>query len=110
MDNEKKLIILSDKEGENKYQINSEKGEMTVLAAKKLTIKVGDDIELVMTGSNGTVELKSKDFKINLENSMEVSANKQFRAEASTVKLDGNSAVKISGGPVSIEGLPIKVG
>jgi len=110
MNNEKKIILLSDKEGENKYEINTEKGEMTVVAAKKLTIKVGDDIELIMTGSNGTTELRTKAFKVKTENSMEVSANKQFNVEAPTVKVEGNSSVKISGGPVSIEGSPIKVG
>lgn len=110
LDNEKKKILLSDKEGENKMEILSEKGDITIKATNKLTIKVGDDIELVMTGSNGTTELKTKNFKVQAENSVEVQANKQFRAEAATVKLDGNSSVKIAGGPVSLEGSPIKLG
>jgi len=110
LDNDKKKILISDKEGDNKIELLSEKGEMTIKATKKLTIKVGDDIELIMTGTNGTTELKTKTFKVRSENAIELEANKQFKAEAATVKVDGNSAVKITGGPVSVEGSPIKIG
>lgn len=110
MDNDKKKILLSDKEGENKIEILSEKGEINIKAANKLTVKVGEDIELVMTGSNGTTELKTKNFKVHAENAVEIDANKQIKAEAATLKLDGNSSVKIAGGPVSVEGSPIKIG
>jgi len=110
MNNEKKLIILSDKEGNNKIEMNTEKGVISIRAEKKLVINVGEEIELVMNGSNGTTELKTKKFKVSDADSVEISANKQFRVEAATVKLDGNSSVKIAGGPVSIEGSPIKIG
>ncbi len=110
MDNDKKQILISDKEGLNKIEFNTEKGEISIKADKKLTINVGDDIELSMTGSNGTTELKTKAFKIQAENSVEISADKQFKTESPTVKVEGTSAVKISGGPVTIEGSPIKIG
>lgn len=110
MNNEKKQILLSDKEGTNKIELNTEKGEMTVIAAKKLTVKVGDDIELIMTGSNGTTELKTKAFKVQAENAMEINANRQFNVEAPAIKMEGTSSVKLAGGPVTIEGAPIKIG
>lgn len=109
MDNDKKEILLSDKEGKNKIHLQTEKGELTILVEKKVTIKVGEDITLTLTGSNGTAELKAKKFKVGVD-SIEMEANKQFKAEAATSTLAGNSSVKISGGPVTIEGSPIKIG
>jgi len=110
LDNGKKQILISDKESENKIQMDTEKGEMTILAAKKITIKVGDDITLTMTGSNGTTELKTKKFKVSEADSVEIDANKRFKAHAATTQLEGSSSVKISGGPVTVEGSPIKIG
>lgn len=110
LDNDKKQILISDKEGENKFQMDTEKGEITILANKKITIKVGEDITLTMTGSNGTTELKTKKFKVSEADSVEIDANKRFKAHAATSQIEGSSSVKISGGPVTVEGSPIKIG
>lgn len=110
MDNDKKMILLSDKEGKNKIQLETEKGELTILVEKKVTIKVGEDITLTLTGSNGVAELKAKKFKVSDVDSIEMTANKQFKVEAATSSVTGNSSVKISGGPVTVEGSPIRIG
>ena len=110
LDNEHKRILLSDKEGKNKIQMDTEKGEITVLAEKKLTVMIGDSITLTMNGSNGTTELKTKKFKVDEADTIEMNANKQFKADAASIGVSGSSSVKISGGPVTVSGSPIKIG
>lgn len=111
LDNEKKKILLSDKDGKNKIEIMTEKGQMEILAAQKLTIKVGDNIKLFMNGSNGAVTLQSTSLKIETNNTTEIKSNNRIKVEGGNVSVAGNSMLKLSSsGPVSVEGTPIKLG
>ena len=111
MDNEKKLILLSDKDGNNKIEIKTEDGQMTVLAAQKLTVRVGDNIKLFMNGSNGTVTLEATKVKVEATNTAELKSNNRVTIEGGNVSANGNSMLKLSSsGPVSVEGTPVKLG
>lgn len=111
LDNDKKLMLLSDKDGKNKIEIKTEDGNMTILAEKKLTIKVGDNIKLFMNGSNGTVTLEASKFKLETTNSIEIKSNNRVSIEGGNVSASGNSMLKLSSsGPVSVEGTPVKLG
>ena len=111
LDNENKKITISDKEGKNKIEMKTEDGQMTINAEKKLTIKVGDNITMTMNGSNGTVELKASKFKATSDETTEIKANSRVTVEGGNVNVNGNSMLKLkSGGPVSVEGTPIKLG
>ena len=111
LDNDKKLILLTDKEGKNKIEMKTEDGQMTILAEKKLTIKVGDNIKLFMNGSNGTVTLEATKVKIETSNSTEIKSNNRLSLEGGNVSAQGNSMLKLSSsGPVSVEGTPVKLG
>jgi uncharacterized protein involved in type VI secretion and phage assembly len=111
LDNDKKLMLLSDKEGKNKVEMKTENGQMTILAEKKLTIKVGDNISLIMNGSNGTVTLQADKVKIEASNSAELKSNNRVSIEGGNVSASGNSMLKLSSsGPVSVEGTPVKLG
>ena len=108
---EKKLILISDKEGKNKIEMKTEGGQMTVLAEKKLTIKVGDNIKLFMNGSNGTVTMEATKIKMEASNSMEIKSNNRISLEGGNVSATGNSMLKLSSsGPVTVEGTPVKLG
>ena len=111
-DNEKKLITLCDKDKNCMLQMKTDenKGEIEISAAKKITIKVGDEISLVMNGSSGTTELKTKKFKVSEADSIDLEAGKKFRAVGAATSVEGSSQLKLSGGPVTIEGTPIKMG
>lgn len=111
LDNEKKLILISDKDGKNKIEMKTESGQMEIDVEKKLTIKVGDNIKLIMNGSNGSVTLESDKFKIENGSSTEIKSNNRISIEGGNVSVAGNSMMKInSSGPVSIDGTPIKLG
>ena len=111
LDNEKKTILLSDKDGNNKIEMKTEDGQMTILAEKKLTVKVGDNIKLFMNGSNGTVTLEATKVKVEATNTAELKSNNRVTIEGGNVSASGNSMLKLSSsGPVSVEGTPVKLG
>ena len=111
LDNEKKKILISDKDGNNKIEIKTENGQMEILAKQKLTIKVGDNIKLFMNGSNGTVTLEATKLKIETSNSTEIKSNNRVSLEGGNVSASGNSMLKLeSSGPVTVSGTPVKLG
>lgn len=111
MDNEKHTITISDQEGNNAIDMNTQNGQMQITAATKLTIKIGDSITLTMNGSSGVTELETKDFRINANNSIKAEAVKNVGISGTTVKVEGNSQIGLSSsGPVSVEGKPIRIG
>ncbi len=111
LDNEKKKILISDKEGDNKIEMKTENGQMEIFAKQKLTIKVGDNIKMIMNGSNGSVTLEATKVKVEASNSVEIKSNNRVSIEGGNVSASGNSMLKLkSSGPVSVEGTPIKLG
>ena len=113
LDNENKKMELSDKDKKNFIRLSTdeEKGHLEITAAKKITIKVGDDISLVMNGESGAVTLKAK--KITLQADDAISLESQSRAEVkgANVKLDASGSLKLSsGGPAELSGTPVKLG
>lgn len=111
MDNAKHKITISDQDGKNAIDMDTQNGQMEITAATKLTIKIGDTITLTMNGSNGVTELETKDFRINANNSIKAEAVKNVEIHGTTVTVEGNSKVGISSsGPASVEGKPIRIG
>ncbi|MBE5826549.1 MAG: hypothetical protein E7307_07920 [Butyrivibrio sp.] len=111
IDNEKKRILISDKESENKIEMKTENGQMEIFAKQKLTIKVGDNIKLIMNGSNGTVTLESNKLKISENDSAEIKANSRLTIEGGNASIQGNSTLNLkSSGPVAVDGTPVKLG
>lgn len=111
LDNEKGLMLISDKDGKNKIEIQTgDSGKMEIFAEKKLTIKVGDNITLTMNGSNGTTELETTKLDVKVNGNMNYTSTGGATLEGSTVSmkstssmnLESSAAVKISGTPISI--------
>ena len=111
LDNEKKVILVSDKDGKNHIQMKTEAGEMEITAEKKLTIKVGDSIEMIMNGSNGTVQLKSSKLKIETSGNINVNSNGAVKIQGGNISVAANAMLKMeSSGAVTVSGTPIKIG
>jgi hypothetical protein len=91
--------------------MKTEAGQMEITAEKKLTIKVGDNIEMILNGSNGTVQLKSSKLKIETSGNVNVNANGSAKVTAGNISAEANAMLKLSSsGAVSIAGTPIKIG
>ena len=91
--------------------MKTENGQMEIQAKSKLTIKVGDNLELIMNGNNGTFQVKSTKIMMEASNSANISSNNMAKIEGGNVTLTGNSMLKLeSSGPVNVSGTPIKLG
>ena len=111
IDNENNKILISDKEGKNKIEMKTENGQMEIHAEKKLTIKVGDNIKMIMNGSNGTVSIEAQKINMEASENTQVKANNRVTVEGGNVNFQGNSMLKVeSSGPVTVSGTPIKLG
>ena len=83
---------------------------MEIFAEKKLTIKVGDNISLVMNGSSGTTQLETSKFNVKVNGNMKYEATGNAEIEGASVsvnatssmKLESSAAVKISGSPINL--------
>jgi len=113
MNNAKKLIEISDKEGKNQIRLNTdpEKGLIEIKAEKKLTIKVGDNVSLIMNGETGAVTLKAKKVNVEADDSIGIESQGRANFKGSNVTLEAGGSMKVSsGGLVEVAGTPIKLG
>ena len=113
LNNDKKIIELSDKEGKNQIRLNTdpEKGHIEIKAEKKLTIKVGDNVTLTMNGETGAVSLKAKKLSVTADDSIGIESQSRATFKGSNVTLEAGGSMKVSsGGLVEVTGTPIKLG
>ncbi len=113
LDNEKKQILIQDKEGNNKITLDTDgdKGHIQITAAKKLTIKVGDGIEMIMNSSSNTVSLKTGKFKVEATEGLNMESNSRVEIKGTNASMEGSSMLKLeSSGPVVASGKPVKLG
>lgn len=111
LDNEKGCVVLEDEKGNNGIEINSANGNIRVKTEHKLTLTVGDNIELTMSGETGTVSLKCNKLRMEAAQSVTLSADGKFDISGSNVSMDASAAFKLSSsGITSLGGSPVKIG
>lgn len=111
MDNGKKQILMQDKEGNCKIEMGTEKGEISIHAAKKLTVTVGDSITVTMNGDSGTVKIDAKKVEVQASDKLSLSCDGNAKLSGQQTIVEGSSSVKNqSSGMMTIEGKPIKLG
>ena len=113
LDNEKKQIVLGDKDGKNQVVIKTEEdsGNIAIKTEQKLTISVGDSITVTMNGSSGTVKIKCNKFTVDADDGSEIKTNGKMGISGGNVSIQASSMLKAeSSGMTSIGGSPIKIG
>ena len=113
MNNEKKLIELSDKDNRNYIKLNTDpdKGLIQIKADKKISITVGDNIVMTLNGETGAVSLKAKKVSIEADDAVAIESQSRANFKGSNVKLEAGGSMKISsGGLIEASGTPIKLG
>ncbi len=109
MDEEKDNLVVSDKDGKNVITIDAKGGEVTVKAAKKITLDAGgakgifDGSGKKISLSAGTIELKAdqalnqKGMTVKVEGTnVEIKANASLKAQASAMTEIKGTMVKIN--------------
>ncbi len=112
-DNEKKMMEIADKDKNNLIRLSTdqEKGHIEVTAAKKITVKVGDNITLTMNGDTGAVTLKAKKVTVEADDSISLESQSRSEVKGANVKVEASGSLKLSsGGPAELSGTPVKLG
>lgn len=112
-DNEKKMMEVSDKDKKNflRFSTDEEKGHIEITAAKKVTVKVGDNITLTMNGDTGAVTLKAKKLTVQAEDAISLESDGRSEVKGANVKVDASGSLKLSSnGPAELSGTPVKLG
>lgn len=111
LDNAKGTVFLEDEKGNNGVEICSGTGNIRIKTEHKLTIHVGDSIELTLDGDSGTVRLKCNKLKAEAAGSAALSANGKLNISGGNVSMDASAAFKLSSsGITSLGGSPVKIG
>jgi hypothetical protein len=84
---------------------------MKINASTKLTISVGESIELNMNGSSGNVSLTCTKLKIDANSSVKMETSGRMALSGGNVMVDASSVLKASSsGLASFGGSPVKIG
>lgn len=111
LDNELHRIVISDKDDRNKVVMKTQTGQMEIQAEKKLTIRVGETIELILNGNNGVIQIKSSKLKVEATSTVNVNSNGSAVVQAGNISVSANAILKLqSSGAATVSGMPIKIG
>lgn len=111
MDNENKAISIRDKEGQCEMVMKTQEGSIAITAKDRLTIKVGDAIELSMNGANGAVTLKCSQYTLESTNKITVKSDGIAKVNGANIMLEADNAFKASSsGMAQIAGAVVKIG
>ncbi|MCR5597471.1 MAG: phage baseplate assembly protein V [Lachnospiraceae bacterium] len=106
LDNDKGMITIADKDKKNSIVIKTadDNGNIAIQTEKKLTIKVGNSIELTMNDSSGTVNLKCTKFVVDSSGTgakVELKTSGEFSASGRTFKGAGSASTTVGDGASS---------
>ncbi len=111
LDNEKKKIIIQDKEKNTQIEMGSMRGVINITAKEKLTIKVGENISMVMNGTNGKITINATDLSIDATGKININGGGNATLTGSSVKVEAQGSLRLaSSGMVTVEGKPIRLG
>jgi len=111
LDNENKIIRITDKEKENIVEMKTGDGAMTIKVKSSITIQVGSTIKIKLNGDSGAVKIEANEVNIQASNQFKVKTDGMMSLEAAMIKETASSMYKVeSNGIVQIAGSPIKIG
>lgn len=112
LDNAKKKITLKEKTGKTcAIEMGTERGDISIMAQHKVTIKVGELISVTMNADTGKVSISASDVSVSSTGKMNLSGGGHAELSGAAVKVQSQGALSLeSSGIVKIEGRPIKIG
>ncbi len=116
LDDEKKMVHITDEKSENMYEMDCEKGNLTLKAKKKFSLKIGDDVAIevddksvkiatkdVTLDAKGTITLNGQNVKANAKANAEIEGKSGVTVKASgSLKLNSSAMLEVKGSMVKI--------
>lgn len=111
LDNDKKKITIQDKEKKTQIEMASEKGNITVKAEGKLTLKAGDNITVVMNGTNGKITVNCSDLTVQSTGKLILDGGGKAQLSGASVKVESQASLSLSApGMATLSGKPVRLG
>lgn len=113
IDNKTEEFLLYDKDSENKIALHGDdkKGLLEIKLAKKLEMKIGDKISVIMNGTSGAVEITSDTFKVKTSKNIMFETDGATSYKGKSIKLDAGSSLELaSSGTAKVTGSVIQLG
>ncbi|MBR1861750.1 MAG: hypothetical protein IJ796_07820 [Lachnospiraceae bacterium] len=113
LDNEKKLIEIQDKEKNARIEMKTENGDITIQAARKLTIKAGDNITIVLNGASdsGKITVNCANLTVDSTGKVEMSATQKMGLKAASFSAESQGMLQLKANSVAtLSGTPVKIG
>lgn len=108
LQDEKKLITVKDEKGENLFTIDSKKGEITLSAKKKMSMKVNNTEMISMDGK--TIKLSANDLKADCKAGIALSSKSSAKLESSQVDIKAKGKLSVeSSGMAQVKGSMLKL-
>lgn len=109
LDDDKKLIKMSDKSGDNYIKMDTGKGEIEIQAKQKIILKTGS-VKVEINGGSNSITVNCNQFTVDSKqsvrmktSSMNLSADASFEAKASgAATLQSDSMVNVKGAMVKL--------
>ncbi|MBQ7676749.1 MAG: hypothetical protein IJT32_00810 [Lachnospiraceae bacterium] len=111
LDNEKHKITLKDKDNNAAIEMSSLRGDISITAAHKMSIKVGETITVTMNGDTGKITISANAISAETTGKMILDGGGKAEFKGATVTVDSQGMLSLnSAGMVKVEGKPIKLG
>ncbi len=109
IDDEKKQVVLSDKDGENGMTIDAGKGELTMKAKNKLHLSAGGKDLILANGQSGQVEIKSNNIQVEAAQALKLKGqNATLEGSMMNVKAQGSLKAE-SSAMLELKGAMVKI-
>ena len=111
LDNDRHRMILTDRDSNCHVEMTTDDGRIEIRAAKKLTIQVGERIQVVLDGESGAVKVEADKVMVQTSGNIGMEADGSIRMSGGQVMTEASSALKLSSdGMTKIDGKVIRMG
>jgi uncharacterized protein involved in type VI secretion and phage assembly len=101
IDDGSSYITISDKDNNNYLTLSMGKGDIEIVADKKITLKAGG-AELVLSADAESISLSGAQITLESSRSLAVTSNNMLKVEGGIATVEGRQTLTLSGGMVRI--------
>ena len=96
LDNENSIIRITDKGKENYMEMRTNDGQLTIKVKSKISISVGDSIQIKLNGETGTVKLEANEVSIAASKQIKAKTDGMIKWEGDQISQNASTIYKVS--------------